>query len=174
MGGFPKPWRSVIVAVSVLSAACTQPSARHQANNPPPVPADVQQVCAEFVITALSVDAATDTGPADARQRATRALGDPTLHDNPSAQGRDPDWPLLIEHRAHVTVTVRPVTDDPPPITGDQAAAGVEVSRVATGRDGWRQPLPSAVAYCSLRRTPTGWKVAALTLSDNGTTREQP
>lgn len=166
--------RHGVIAILLLTAACARPATTSQASSPPPVPADAQTICANFVTTALSVDATTDHGPADARQRATRAFGDPATVGTAGGEGRDPDWSLLVEHGAHVTVSIRPVADDPPPARGDQAAAGVEVTRIAAGRAGWHTRLPDAVAYCSLRRTTAGWKVTALTLSDNGSTGETP
>lgn len=155
---------STLIAAGLTVAACTHDT---PPGGPPPPAPDIQRVCADFVTTALSVDTATDTGPADARRRATAAFADPTMANADSGQGQDPDWPLLVEHRAHVVVSVRPATDDPPPTRADRVSASVEITRTAIGSDGWRQPLTGAVAYCGLRRAPTGWKVSELRLSSN-------
>lgn len=136
---------------------------------PTTVPPDIQQVCTRFVVTALSVDTATDRGPADARLRAARAYGVPELARRLQGHGKDPDWPLLVAHRARVHISTQPVADDPPPARGDSAAAGVHATRVAVGADTWRQQLSDTVAYCSLHRGPDGWKVTDLSFSDSPT-----
>lgn len=129
----------------------------------------VQDTCARFTIIALSTDAAIDLGPADARRRAAQQFGTPALADRLAGEGRDHHWPLLAHHHAHVEVTTTPVTDDPPTLLDahdSQAAAGVVAHRTAIGPDGWKQALPSTVAYCSLSRSPDGWWVTDITFAD--------
>lgn len=140
---------------------------------PTTVPPDIQQVCTRFVATALSVDTATDRGPADARLRAARAYGVPDLAGRLQGHGKDPDWPLLVAHRARVQVSTQPVDDDPPPARDDVAAAGVYATRVAVGPNNWRQQLADTVAYCSLHRGPNGWQVTDLSFSDTPTTTSE-
>lgn len=171
MGELSRACWVIALAGGFIAVSCGHsPDTTTQGPGPRPVPADIQQVCTNFVTTALSVDTIADHTPADARRRAALGFGVPDLDKNLTGDGRDPDWPLLQSHRAHVSVSTQPVADDPPPVRANQAAAGVRVSRIATGSDGWRQTLPSVVAYCALRQESTGWKVAALTLSDDGAT----
>jgi hypothetical protein len=133
---------------------------------PAPVPADVQQVCTQFVTAALSVDARFDAGPGDARGRAAQQFGIPGLAPQIGGEGRDNNWEQLTAHRARVQVTVEPTGDDPPPVRDDQTGAGVTATRVAVGADGWRQDLDPLVAYCSLQRARGGWKITGLSFSD--------
>lgn len=132
-----------------------------------PVGPDVQRACARFVVTALSIDTTTDRGPGDARTRAARAHGVPELAARMQGHGKDPNWPLLAAHAAHVQVTTQPIADDPPPAQNDVAAAGVLADRVAVGAANWRHQLSETAAYCSLRRTHEGWKVTDLSFSDS-------
>lgn len=155
-------------AIDPTTTAATTPSTADAA--PTTVPVDIQQVCTRFVATALSVDTATDRGPADARVRAARAYGVPDLPDRLQGHGKDPEWPLLVTHRARVQVSTQPVADDPPPARGDTAAAGVHATRVAVGAHNWRQQMSDTVTYCSLRRGPAGWKVTDVTVSDTSGT----
>lgn len=138
--------------------------------------AEAQNTCGRFVVTALSVDTTIDAGPEEARRRAAQQHGTPELADQLDGHGRDHLWPTLVEHQARVEVQTSPVADDPPPERPDSAAAGVIADRVALSRNGWRQPLPQLVAYCTLaadRTSPpasdgaTGWKVAAITFADS-------
>jgi hypothetical protein len=173
---------AVVVAVACLAVAgcssITHPSATTASGTvsgtvdaaPTTVPRDIQQVCTRFVVAALSVDTTTDRGPADARIRAANTYGVPELAARLQGNGKDPAWPLLVAHRAHVHVSTQPVGDDPPPAQGDTAAAGVHATRVAVGTEGWRQRLSDTVAYCSLRRQPEGWKVTDLSFSDSPST----
>jgi hypothetical protein len=149
----------------LLNGCANRASNAGQTSGPQPVAPDIQRVCANFVTTALQVDTTTDTGPVDARRRAARLFGVPELAGQLAGQGNDTAWATLREHRASVKVTTRPITDDPPTPGDGQAAAGVEVSRTALGRDAWQQPLPPAVAYCALRHDGTGWKVTSFTLA---------
>lgn len=163
---------SIFGSTTATTAPNTAPGTTD--STPTPVPPDVQQMCARFVSTALSVDTTTDRGPADARLRAARAYGVPELAARLQGQGKDPDWPLLAAHRGRVQIAIQPVADDPPPVRGDEAAAGVHASRVAVGADNWRQQLPDTVAYCSLHRRPDGWKITDLTVSDSNTSGTGP
>jgi hypothetical protein len=156
--------------------ACARPAPSHSHPNPSghtvaatptapaPVPTDVPRVCTGFVTVALSVDAGTDSGPGDARHRAARQFGSAGLGAQLAGEGSDNGWQQLAAHRARVQVTTEPIFDDPPPVR-NQAGAGVRTTRVAVGTDGWRQALDPVVAYCSLQREGSGWKVTGLTLS---------
>jgi hypothetical protein len=178
----PAAVTAFVVAVTILVIAgcsslgptttATTPTAAPGSVDPAPtaVPPDIQQVCTRFVVAALSVDTTTDRGPADARVRAARAYGVPELAALLQGHGKDPDWPVLVAHRARVHVSTQPVGDDPPPVRGDEAAAGVHATRVAVGADNWRRQLSDTVAYCTLRRGPDGWKVTDLSFSDSSST----
>lgn len=155
----------LLLLVCLLTGCVNRATSAGETSAPKPVAPDIQQVCANFVTTALQADTTTDTGPADARQRAARLFGTPELARQLAGQGNDTDWATLRKHQASVKVTTRPITDDPPKPRDGQAAAGVEVSRTALGRDTWQQPLPPAVAYCALRHDGTGWKVTSFTLA---------
>ncbi|WP_158886242.1 hypothetical protein [Amycolatopsis anabasis] len=164
---------ATLVVLAGTACSHTNPGTTHHDGEEPgtpiaapaPVPADVQQQCTRFVTAALSVDAATDSGPGEARQRAADQFGIPGLAQQIGGEGRDNGWEQLAAHRAHVEVTTEPVGDDPPPVRGDETGAGVKASRVAIA-EGWRQSLDPLVAYCSLRRDGGGWKITGLTLSD--------
>ncbi|MEU3628340.1 hypothetical protein [Amycolatopsis coloradensis] len=160
--------------MTVVSGACarpqpdrTDPASGAEATTiaPAPAPSAAGQACAQFVTAALSVDAGADSGPGDARVRAANQFGVTGLAEQLGGEGRDNTWNLLATHRAHVQVTTEPVGDDPPPVRDDQTGAGVKITRVAIAGE-WRQELDPLVAYCSLRRTGSEWKVSGLTLSD--------
>jgi len=146
--------------------ASDQPTSTTAESASPPDRGAAQEICGRFTIAALSTDAAIDRGPADARRRAANQFGTPALVDQLAGEGRDHDWPLLTQHRAHVQVATTPVADDPQTPTDTQAAAGVIAHRVAVGPDGWQHALPGTVAYCSLTRGPDGWKVTTVTFTD--------
>jgi len=164
------------VAALVLTTACacttlpTSPGPAAVAPNHPaatePARAGVQDLCARFTIAALGSDTTTDAGPADARRRAAQQFGTPALIDRLAGEGRDPRWRVLAEHRGRVQVSTTTVADDPPPQDGDHAGAAVLATRTAVADNGWRDELPSTVAYCALQRTQDGWKVADVTFSD--------
>ncbi|ATY17102.1 hypothetical protein CU254_41740 (plasmid) [Amycolatopsis sp. AA4] len=154
-GAAPAPEHAALPATTAPAAA--QPAAA----------AEARQICGQFVAAALSVDAAADSGPGDARRRAADRFGIPGLAEQIGGEGRDNGWGLLAAHRARVRVTTEPVDDDPPPVRDDETGAGVTASRVAAG-DGWTQNLDPLAAYCSLRRVAGAWKVSGITFSDTG------
>jgi hypothetical protein len=123
---------------------------------------------------ALSVDTTIDHSPADARHRAADQFGTSALDGQLTGQGSDATWPTLVARHAHVVVTTTPDDDDVPPATGTQTAAGVIAVPVAVGSDGWRQPLPADVVFCTLNQTSAGWKVAAVAVSDTGASAVSP
>lgn len=125
------------------------------------------ETCTRFAIAALSIDTATDRGPADARRRAAHQYGAPTLTVGLAGEGRDTDWTVLSQHHARVTVTTELAVDDLPLPDSGQVAAAVIAHRTAVNNTGWRHDLPSTVIYCTLTHTAHGWRITDLTLADS-------
>jgi hypothetical protein len=124
------------------------------------------QICARFATLAFGEDTRTDTGPADARRRAARHYGTPELATQLDGQGADATWPLLVAHHAHITVTTT-IENDDPTVTATQATATVVAHAIAEGADGWQQPLPDTVVYCTAARTGTTWTITSVALADD-------
>jgi hypothetical protein len=186
-GILARRWRLIgdAVLMLVLSGAflagCAHPAQAHRSSARPspeqpsqadPSRAVTQDLCSRFTAIALASDATIDRGPADARRRAAQQLGTPALLEQFAGEGRDHAWPSLSEHQAHVQVTTSPVADDPPTLRASQAAAGVIAHRLAIGPNGWHQPLPSTVAYCSLIQDDGGWHISKVTFADLDTTAD--
>lgn len=171
-------WRPVGVTLLLLTVtACSATASSREPSTPTPPDstgssavdarrAAAVDVCARFTTTALSVDTATDTGPADARTRAAQQFGTAALVRALTGDGHDPLWDVLVAHRGRVIVKTTTVADDPP--TGDSTHMGAAViaARTAVAEQGWRQELPSTVAYCALTATPAGWKITDVSFTD--------
>lgn len=180
-------WRSALpltaLVLVIVFSACSGPgrpeggaraTGTPQPNSNPHRAESAADICSQFTRLALSADATTDQGPADARRRAGEVYGTSDLPGRLSGQGRDQTWTLLSQHHARVTVATSPVEDDPPP--ADQAVTGAAVSatRLARGTDGWQLALPDVVAYCSLQHEDEGgWRVLDVSFSDT-TSRSVP
>lgn len=166
-----------VTALVLVGCSRTPPDSQQHPGMAPATSAsaaDAQDVCARFAEMALGVDTVIDHSPADARHRAADQFGTSALTSQLTGQGTDATWSTLAAHRAHVVVTTTPDDDDTPPLTGNRAGAGVIATLAAVGSDGWRQPLPSDVVFCTLSQTSTGWKVAAVSISDTDTSTTPP
>ncbi|WP_336159952.1 hypothetical protein [Amycolatopsis sp. VC5-11] len=161
----------ILFAAGVIAhsgAACSRAPAPSTPPNASALPVEAAaEVCARFTVAALSVDTATDTGPADARRRAAQQYGTADLENTLAGEGRDRTWTDLAARRARVHVDTEPITDDPQPSDDRTAAAGVLATATASAPDGWRQKLPTLAAYCSLTQAGRAWKVAGVSFSDS-------
>lgn len=160
-----------LLATSCATSAPGGPPSAPSAEPPTSATNAIQEAahetCARFAVAALSVDAATDRGPADARRRAAHEYGTPTLTVGLAGEGRDTDWTLLGQHHAWVTVTTDLAVDDLPLPDGGLVAAAVIAHRTAVSNTGWRHDLPSTVVYCTLTHTADGWRITDITLADS-------
>jgi hypothetical protein len=126
-----------------------------------------EDTCAQFAVLALSIDTATDHSPADARQRAAIRFGTPALAAQLIGDGRDPAWPALTQHHAHIDVTTSRIQDDNTNRSGGpRTGIAMLATRTAIGADGWRHPLPDIALYCSLILNATGWAIANVAFID--------
>lgn len=161
--------RRLFVGVVVLACSACQPPAAspvapriHMAR-----PVAAQHICTAFTNRALSVDARTASSPTSARAAAARRYATPALARRLAHRGRDPEWELLRQRHARVTVTTTPVRDDPRPATAITATAGVEATRHAIPARGRQFRLPTIVVYCGLRRAHSDgpWKLTNLNMT---------
>lgn len=184
-GGSPLPWRTPAASEAPTVAASQEPTAPTPTTRPdaggdegaaaaggdehPASGADVDAVAAAFAAAMVEVDAATDTGPAAAVERATRWTTPELAAELQAAQVTSGAswWSELQAHGGATTAQVTPVEDSGQPEDTATTAYRVRwVERLATAPDGWEGEPYGQTMFITLTRTDAtaAWLVSDVTV----------
>jgi hypothetical protein len=184
-GGSPQPRRTPAASEAPTAAASQEPTAPTPTTSPdapgdegagaaggdehPASGADVDAVAAAFAAAMVEVDAATDTGPSAAVERATRWTTPELAAELQAAQVTSGAswWSELQAHGGATTAQVKPVEDSGQPEDTATTAYRVRwVERLATAPDGWEGEPYGQTMFITLTRTDAtaAWLVSDVTV----------